>query len=80
VVGKTCTPLVLAALQWKRDRATREQDAYGRLSEVAKDMTSTFNEHASGLLVVPLGQGAKNPPDGSGSATDSGDSDSETAG
>jgi hypothetical protein len=69
--------LVLAALQWEVDRAAGEQDAYGLLSEVEKNMTSTFEEHAS----VPVaGQSAKYPSGGSSSATDSGDSDSETTG
>jgi hypothetical protein len=48
--------LVLAALQWEVDRAAGEQHAYGLLSEVEKNMTSTFEEHAS---VPVIGQSAK---------------------
>jgi hypothetical protein len=72
---KDLYPLVLAALQWEVDRAAGEQDAYGMLSEVAKDMTSTFDEHAS---VPVVGQVAKDPSGGS-SATDSGDSASDSS-
>ena len=44
---KDLYPLVMEALQWEAGRATEEHDIYGKLSEVEKGMTSTFDEKAS---------------------------------
>jgi hypothetical protein len=74
---KDLYPLVLAALHWEVDRAAGEQVAYGMLSEVEKDMTSTFDEHAS---VPVVEHGAKDPSGGSSSTNRTGNSDSDTTG
>jgi hypothetical protein len=37
----------MAALEWEVDRATGEPDVYRKLSEVKKDMMSTFYKKAS---------------------------------
>jgi hypothetical protein len=74
---KDLHPLVMAALQWEVDRVTGEQDAYGMLSKVMKDLTSPFYEQP----IVPLtGEGAKDPTSGSTSTTAADDSDSDTTG
>jgi small-conductance mechanosensitive channel len=74
---KDLHPLVMATLQWEVDRVTGEQDAYGMLSKVMKDMTSPFYEQAS---VPVVEQAAKDPSSGSSSATATEDSDSDTTG
>jgi hypothetical protein len=74
---KDLHPLAMAALQWEVDRVTEEQDAYGMLSNVMKDMPSPCYEQAS----VPVAkQRAKDLFVGSTSTTAADDSDSDTTG
>jgi septal ring factor EnvC (AmiA/AmiB activator) len=70
---KDLYPLVTAALQWEVGRATGEHDVYGKLSEVEKGMTATFDEKAS---VPVVEQRAERPP----AAVASEDGDSDTTG
>jgi hypothetical protein len=82
---KDLYPLVMAALQWEVGRVTEEHDAYGKLSEVEKAMTSTFDEKAS---VPVVEQRAEKPSDDSSpsaaadaaAVTAAGDVDSDTTG
>jgi uncharacterized protein YoxC len=74
---KDLHPLVMAALRWEVDRVNGEQDAFGMLSKVMKDVTSPFYEQAS---VPVVEQAAKDMSSGSYSTTAAEDSDSDTTG
>jgi hypothetical protein len=79
---KDLYPLVMEALQWEVGRATGEHDVYGKLSEVEKGMTSTFDEKAS----VPVVEQRKEEPSSGSSpsvaaaVTAAGDVDWDTTG
>jgi hypothetical protein len=70
---KDLYPLVTEALQWELGRATGEHDVYGKLSEVEKEMTSTFDEKA----FVPVVEQLEEEPSGGSSAGAAGAADED---
>jgi hypothetical protein len=79
---KDLYPLVTETLQWELGRATREYDVYGKLSEVEKDMASTFDEKAFVPVVEQLAEepSGGSSSDAAGAADEDEDNDSDTTG